>query len=766
MFIYHLSSACDVCLQSYREEEPANKQPHVIPCCHIFCKECLEAILTTTTDGQGRGRCPLCRTLFARTGIKKLHVDAPAVSNEEYANHGLLRMVLEAWDDAGEDLTALVTRVDNFLHEKEGNEFLSLRKVRQAVAERERMQEQLSENKTMIRTMKKKLKALETSRMDEAVVSKVKEVSAQELESQLESSRAEVHSLCEYIAQMEIEGRHAVHRSKGKSRANTTLEPNLGASTSHNPLPRPPQPIYSYPLVEDSDPEMARAIEESMRPQRNHYNQDSGPIAGPSRTDAIGTSHTLTNGHVATHSSVPSTSRPHSNGATDVHRTQSARKITSNLPHNYPRQGHISPSPSPPPQILMQPGPVDLDRMAMSAPSAPDISERDLYALRRSVEDMGLQHADRDASRRKSQPSRRHRRDDDRSRRGWAREAGRQEQMRGVTGLGLIDENLDEDIGIHTEDPRGSVAPQTFEFPGARAVSSTATNSMTGFSGAHPSDPSFDSRVRQVVANSYLPVHQPLLDLDAQSLLSNETTGTWHSQQPESSGESQRQSVTADIMVTLNNFSSPSDTSSIISSINSTTFPNAFLPPVAPSSSGNPTSVPSRASFPDTSIPPALPTVGSSSTSLGFFPAETPRPNGSSAATSAPRSSQSQRERARPRPTRHSTQPVGINTRIHDSLRGTGPQTTLGNAPAPSFHLSQTPASRHTSASTFFSTPIAEDPQGHNSDFGNALGLDLSRDLGTNSRQASSQGNPHLVAPRPRASAPHQHFLRSFSGGL
>ncbi|KAK1229438.1 hypothetical protein PQX77_007486 [Marasmius sp. AFHP31] len=761
MFIYHLSSACDVCLQPYREEEPANKQPHVIPCCHIFCKECLEAILNTTTDDQRRGRCPLFIKLYV-TGIKKLHVDAPAVSNEEYANNGLLRMVLEAWDGGGDYLTALITQVDSFLQGEEENEFLSLRKVRQAIAERERMQKELSVNKTTIRTMKKTMKALEASRMDEAVVSQVKEVSAQELESQLEKSRAEVHLLHEYIAQMENEGRRAAHRSKGKGRANATLEPNLGASTSHNPLPRPPQPIYSYPLVEDSDPEMARAIEESMRPQRNHYNQDSGPIAGPSRTDAIGTSHTLTNGHVATHSSVPSTSRPHSNGATDAHRTQSARKITSNLPHNYyPRQNYVSPSPSPPPQILMQPGPVDLDRMAMSAPSAPDISERDLYALRRSVENLGLQHADRDASRRKSQPSRRHRKDDDHSRRGWAREAGRQEQMRGVTGLGLINENLDEDIGIHTDDPRASVAPQIFEFPGARVVSSTATNSMTGLSGVRPNDPSFDSRIRQAVAESYRPVHQPLLDPDAQSLLSNETTGTWHSQQPEPSGEPHRQSVTADIMPTLNFFPSPSDAGSI-SSISSTTFSNAFLPPEPPSNSRNPTSVPSRTSHSDASIPPTMPTVGSSSTSLGFFPAETPRPNGSSAAMSAPRSSQQQRERARPRPTRHLTQPVGIDTRTIDSLRGTGTQTTLGNPPGPSFP--QTPASRHNSASTF--TPIAEDPQGHNSDFGNALGLDLSRDLGPNSRQTSSQGNPQLVAPRPRASAPHQHFLRSFSGGL
>ncbi|ESK94748.1 hypothetical protein Moror_14243 [Moniliophthora roreri MCA 2997] len=38
MLFIHLSSVCDVCLQSYTEDN-VEKSPHTIPCGHIFCKE-------------------------------------------------------------------------------------------------------------------------------------------------------------------------------------------------------------------------------------------------------------------------------------------------------------------------------------------------------------------------------------------------------------------------------------------------------------------------------------------------------------------------------------------------------------------------------------------------------------------------------------------------------------------------------------------------------------------------------------------------------
>ncbi|KAL0575424.1 hypothetical protein V5O48_006540 [Marasmius crinis-equi] len=763
MFIYHLSSACDVCLQPYRDDDPVAKQPHVIPCCHIFCRGCLQRILDSTADSQGRGRCPLCRHPFVDAGIKKLHVDAPAVSPEEYAN-GLLKLVLESWDTEEDAVRPLIADIDAWLGGKDENEFLSLRKARQALEQRNEMQIQISENKLIIRTAKKRIKVLESSRMEEVDVSLAKEESVQDLQAQLERSQAEVHSLREYIAHLEHEGRRSGHRDKGKGRADLSLETSFEVSRQRNPLPRPPQSISSFtlPVVEDSEADMAFAVEESMRYQRRQHEQGSVPVAGPSRTHAIGTSHTLANGHALSHSP-GATSRAHSNNDSDVYpsRSHPARKVPSNVPRSSNSRHDHPPSPSPPRQMMIHPGPPDMDRMALEGPRAPALSNDDLDALRRSVADMNLQHSE--TPHRKSQSQRRHKqKEDERGRKGWAREAGRQEQIRGVTGLGLINEN-DEDVQIRGREPHPSVAPQMFEFPGARVVSATASASRTTIPAPRHGDHSIDSRIRQVVIDSYAPVHQPIPDSDGQSLLSNSTTGTWHSDQV--GNPNRRRSMTSDILNSLTTFPSPDRRSSIssISSVSSVSLQNAFLPAVPPSTSSQ-TSNPSRSSY------PAFPGVratgslaGSVSTSVGFLPVETPRPNNSSAARPATvQSAQPSGERARPRPSRHLTQPVSLETRFQDPSRGGVTPTAPLTA-----HSARTPT-QNQYTSQFHDAPVVDEPQtltnSYDDDFGNALGLDLSRDLGTASRQSSARANPQLVAPTPRAS--HHHFLRSFSDSL
>ncbi|KAG7095246.1 hypothetical protein E1B28_006020 [Marasmius oreades] len=777
MFIYHFSSACDVCLQAYTEDAPVAKQPHVIPCCHIFCKGCLETILDTTTDSQSRGRCPLCRHFFAPAGIKKLHVDAPTLTHEQ-EDQALLRLVLDKWDSEGEDLASLITQVDSWLVGKDENLYQGLRKARKALAQREEMQSQILENRHTIRSYKRLLKSAQNSALEEQEVSMAKEVSAQELQNRLDRSRVEIQELRDYIAL--LEGGRSHHRDKGKGRAMPLLDPTFQTSRARNPLPAPPQHIASNnyylntpPIIEDNDLELATAIEESLRYQQPQYVQQSGSTAGPSRIPAIGTSYTVANDPavapypVAVHFADGSTTGHHS----EVHPQRNSYSRGSRS--DYPRYQSTS-TPSPPRRTMMPSGPPETDRVAPDAyygPSNPPISEQDLLALRKSVEDMNLRQAE--SSNRTSQADpRRHRRKDDRTRNDWAREATRQDQIRGVTGLGLINENVDE-AWPQIQQPHLNVAPQplfqqeviehSFEFPSARAVSATApATSRARITQTHDSAASLDTQMRQVFVQLNPPRHQALArDSDGQSLLSNDTTGTWHSDQV---GERiQRRSMNSDILNSLTTFPSPSDRRSSISSIVS--LQNSFLPPIPPQPSrgSNVSLIHSRAGDTNTSLSSASGApAGSATTTLGFFTPETPRPGNASTTTGHTHFTQPARESGggRPRPSRHLTQPIPVRTDIH-MLRGSGtiPIATIAHGQS----------SRAVQPPTTY-TPIPSDVSDGNdrqpmpTEFGNALGLDLSRDLGSVAQQGTALANPQLLAPTPRA--PHHQFLRSFSDGL
>ncbi|KZT25972.1 hypothetical protein NEOLEDRAFT_294554 [Neolentinus lepideus HHB14362 ss-1] len=64
MLVVHPNSTCDVCLEGYTN---GNNIPHSISCGHVFCLRCLQSLT--------RLICPLCRTTFDPTGIRRLHVD-------------------------------------------------------------------------------------------------------------------------------------------------------------------------------------------------------------------------------------------------------------------------------------------------------------------------------------------------------------------------------------------------------------------------------------------------------------------------------------------------------------------------------------------------------------------------------------------------------------------------------------------------------------------------------------------------------------------
>ncbi|KAH9896860.1 hypothetical protein C8Q73DRAFT_429842 [Cubamyces lactineus] len=63
MLVLHPNSQCDVCLDYYT----ANREPHAIGCGHVFCQRCLQSLI--------RPSCPLCRTPFQFSEVRRLHVD-------------------------------------------------------------------------------------------------------------------------------------------------------------------------------------------------------------------------------------------------------------------------------------------------------------------------------------------------------------------------------------------------------------------------------------------------------------------------------------------------------------------------------------------------------------------------------------------------------------------------------------------------------------------------------------------------------------------
>jgi len=74
MLIINPTSTCDVCLEGYSSD---NRQPHAIPCGHVFCKTCLEALLHTA--------CPLCRSRFHPADIRRLHIDSTSSPGPNHA---------------------------------------------------------------------------------------------------------------------------------------------------------------------------------------------------------------------------------------------------------------------------------------------------------------------------------------------------------------------------------------------------------------------------------------------------------------------------------------------------------------------------------------------------------------------------------------------------------------------------------------------------------------------------------------------------------
>lgn len=123
MLILHPSSHCDVCLEVYNWDTPA-QLPHAIPCGHVFCKTCL----TSTTPP----KCPLCRKKFVSNTANKLHADRPAPSKQDLEELELLRRLSLSWS-ADDQQVQVLKEVDAWLRDQPTEMSIPLRIVREAV---------------------------------------------------------------------------------------------------------------------------------------------------------------------------------------------------------------------------------------------------------------------------------------------------------------------------------------------------------------------------------------------------------------------------------------------------------------------------------------------------------------------------------------------------------------------------------------------------------------------------------------------------------
>lgn len=390
--------------------------------------------------------------------------------------------------------------------------------------------------------------------------------------------------------------------------------------------------------------------------------------------------------------------------------------------------GYVEHSPSPPLRADMIPGPPATNRV---------IPQETLNELKRSLEVLNLQDSvalnqrpPAEVQSTRVPHSRREHLEKRESRpREWAVNAGNQERNRGIVGLGLhvLNENIDETTDARSQENHYGATPhrRTFEYDGAKSVSTSATAAIRSIrTAAHNA---VEDRIQQTFRNEHHARIQPVLDPEVSSLSSrdsHDTTGTFHTQ---SSGSvDDRRSIHSDVLAHpegLHNFpSSPASVGTVNSrgSIDSSLRERAFLLPEPPTTSpGNPLNAVSAG------ISLATPRATAPILGLDYANA-TPQPY---------------RGTARPRPSRYQTEPVSRN-------------------PQPA----GTDFGQRRLSGLLRDTPIIEDPSTSSDNFGNALGLDLTRDLGSVAQQRVHPGPTQLIAPTPRPA--HNQFLRTFSGGI
>ncbi|KAK7461975.1 hypothetical protein VKT23_008407 [Stygiomarasmius scandens] len=350
MLVVHAASCCDVCLEQYWEEneDSSVKTPYAIACGHVFCKTCLES-----TDP---ALCPLCRRRYRHDHIKKLHVEAPDVTDEDIEN-GFLQKVLLTWDDEG-GIGEVNVQIDEWLSTKTSSFGVALRRIkmlqdqfaelRNSCAD---MRRKHDDDRYKINVLRAKLKHRDDTMVHENHLNMVHQENLNEyvevLKKKVQEQQEEISTLRTQLETMPRMPEYTpaspppfsypyppqqypprrdslppdvrpeegapmdYSRDKGKGREVAPVEPRYDAylpnTLASNPLPAPPVPsTYTNTEASDTSSTWDQVPSSAVQPARIDVStfDPSSSAAGPSGyyhySNAAGPSSIpTTNGHVS-----------------------------------------------------------------------------------------------------------------------------------------------------------------------------------------------------------------------------------------------------------------------------------------------------------------------------------------------------------------------------------------------------------------------------------------------------------------------------------
>lgn len=254
--------------------------------------------------------CPLCRKLYNRTLVKKLHMDAPQLQSDP--NEDRLTQQLSATDS---NLDSLISQVQSFLEEKAEDAvcnrslqssiphtFTQARPLRLSLPLLTRLRDvtslhdSLSITHTALQDMHTNLETtMESLRSDLSRQERHLAVAVQERDV----SKGVEQNLLQKIAQLESQLADT-RKGRGKSRVKLDSPPGSRGkgkyTESHNPLPSPPMPVPTdlWPssmrdhIAESNDyiwpaPSPRRAVTEEEVTRWDHAKQQAGPSSRKTR---------------------------------------------------------------------------------------------------------------------------------------------------------------------------------------------------------------------------------------------------------------------------------------------------------------------------------------------------------------------------------------------------------------------------------------------------------------------------------------------------
>ncbi|CAL1710960.1 unnamed protein product [Somion occarium] len=262
MLILHPKSVCDVCLETYDNDNV----PHAIECGHIYCLSCLHSL--------DRPRCPLCRQSFDLEEAIRLHIDKPGVSSPtpllsspeqpayEPPSQGkeflarIMHVVFNGSDP--KDVRELLSNVEVWLNTQDRAEYPELNAMYLLLFRYSSKKSQVDEKKDKIRELKLRID-METS-MHEAQISRMKK----EFHQENEAAAIKEKQLRGEIDHLKSQNEYSLEKYMRLKEEYKRLQ----AAQSSAPLPTPPpsyEPRYQTysrdrPFTEPDSDEMAISL--------------------------------------------------------------------------------------------------------------------------------------------------------------------------------------------------------------------------------------------------------------------------------------------------------------------------------------------------------------------------------------------------------------------------------------------------------------------------------------------------------------------------